>query len=177
MSRFFHGGSSDSETETSSDDYSSTDSEEQEQIQAAPSGPQRFSRFLKDSDDSDEEGGKRVVRSALDKSQEELRSIVKAIDLACDSEDWIGTQTQYEKLVKHLAKSHTLIKRHGYPAFLLECLVKLEDELTAVHENKELKKKLDAQNAKALTALRQNLRKQTKALEGEIKAWRAVLSY
>ena len=87
MSRFFR-STSDSESEsdselsqiTSEDDFSdqSTDNEEQQEEEA----PKR-SRFLRgeaDSDDSDEEGGRRQVKSQKDKRMEGLQAIVRSIE-------------------------------------------------------------------------------------------------
>ena len=45
-----------------------------------------------------------------------------------------------------------------------------------VYEDKDAKKKLTGTNAKALTALRQKMRKQDQALEIQIEKYRAVSS-
>jgi translation initiation factor 3 subunit C len=59
-----------------------------------------------------------------------------------------------------------------YPPFMLKALVDLDDFLKHQHEDKEAKKKLNALNAKALTAMKQKLRKFMKNYEQAIEEWR-----
>ena len=98
MSRFFR-STSDSESEsdselsqiTSEDDFSdqeeSSENEQEQEDQEAP----RRSRFLRgeaDSDDSDEDGGKRQVKSQKDKRIEGLQAIVKSVENGQKNNDW-----------------------------------------------------------------------------------------
>jgi hypothetical protein len=105
MSRFFHGGLSDSETsssdeedlyseeESSEEESSSEDEEEsaQEEESDSESDEEGGSRFLRgaESDESDEEDGKRTVKSAKDKRMEEIEAMIKAIDNAQKINDWV----------------------------------------------------------------------------------------
>jgi translation initiation factor 3 subunit C len=92
-SRFFHtGGSSDSSDYSSSDEYDSSDDEQQQNDQQQQQQKQSaFSRFLAD-EDSDEDSGKRVVKSAKQKLHEELLSIIKAIEGAKKQSDFVAVQ-------------------------------------------------------------------------------------
>ena len=61
------------------------------------------------------------------------------------------------------------------PPFFLRTLVNLEGSLNAaVAKDKESKKKMNASNARALTAVKQKLKKITKEFETEVKRYQAV---
>ena len=61
------------------------------------------------------------------------------------------------------------------PPFFLRTLVNLEGSLNAaVAKDKESKKKMNANNARALTAVKQKLKKITKEFETEVKRYQAV---
>lgn len=115
MSRFFRGGNSDSDSETTSDDSSSVYSDADETAlksavasAAASAGPaptgyaakasgaarSAFSRFLRNEDesDSDSDDGKRVVRSAKDKLFDELRITIRAVENGKKINDWLTVQ-------------------------------------------------------------------------------------
>jgi len=104
MSRFFHGGLSDSESSSSDEEelYSEEESEaedssseeesaEEEEASDDDSDEEGGSRFLRgaESDDSDDDEGKRTVKSAKDKRQDEIEGMVKAIENAQKINDWV----------------------------------------------------------------------------------------
>lgn len=61
------------------------------------------------------------------------------------------------------------------PPFYIQTLVSLEGSLnTAVAKEKEAKKKMNATNAKALTAVKQKVKKALKEYEGEVKKFQEV---
>lgn len=60
-----------------------------------------------------------------------------------------------------------MFKKSGVPMFYIKCLADLED-FTSSKDDKENKKKMDAPNAKALTALSQKLRKHNKQYASQI---------
>lgn len=61
------------------------------------------------------------------------------------------------------------------PPFYVRTLVSLEGSLnTAVAKEKEAKKKMNATNAKALTAVKQKLKKALKEYEAEVKKFQDV---
>jgi translation initiation factor 3 subunit C len=108
MSRFFQGSDSDTDSSSSSDDeiYSDQedaplsdgpsemgdDSDEGESSEDEDRGPAaRRDKFLKgvESDESDEDEGKRVVKSAKDKRLQEIEATSKAIDNGGKINDWV----------------------------------------------------------------------------------------
>jgi translation initiation factor 3 subunit C len=110
MSRFFQGSDSDTDSSSSSDEeiYSDQDDEEQsdddlgmddedeDESEAEGSGEedqgaQRRNIFLRGavSDESDEEEGKRVVRSAKDKRLQEIEATTKLIENGGKINDWV----------------------------------------------------------------------------------------
>ena len=181
MSRFFHGPSSSSEDESdytesissdesslSSSSLSATESERDEPVEGqTPAGRSTFSKFMKGDgahgdDSDDEDSGKRVVLSAKDKAMEELRSTVKLIDAnRVEADNWSNVQMDFDKLMKLISKFQSLLfKNSAYPPFLLKCIVDLEVAVTALADDKEARKKLNAADAKAVTVLKQKIRKQ-----------------
>lgn len=82
---------------------------------------------------------------------------------------------EFDKLVKQVAKSKNTIRQHGtgHPRFFLKALVELEQDLNSLFDDKEAKKKMNAPNAKALTAMKQKLRKYNATLETEIMAMKS----
>lgn len=61
------------------------------------------------------------------------------------------------------------------PPFYIRTLISLESSLsTAVSKEKDAKKKMNATNAKALTAMKQKLKKGIKEYEKEIKDFQTV---
>lgn len=106
MSRFFHGGLSDSESSSSDEELYSTEeeeeagasesgSEDESEEAAEESDEEGGSRFLTHGggmgdDDSDEEDGKRVVKSAKDKRLEEIEGCIKLIENGEKINDWVA---------------------------------------------------------------------------------------
>ena len=110
MSRFFQGSDSDEDSSSSSDEeiYSEEDEEQSDQdsqmedndegdeTEEEGSGDEargpatRRAFFLRDtiSDESDEEEGKRIVKSAKDKRLEEIEATSKAIENGGKINDW-----------------------------------------------------------------------------------------
>lgn len=76
-----------------SDSDSDSDSETEESMSEGEGKPKK-SRFLRtdatDEDTSDEEGGKRVVKSARDKRLEEMEASGKQMDNAVKINDWVA---------------------------------------------------------------------------------------
>jgi len=120
MSRFFQGSDSDTdsssdedeeiysdqEDEEQSDDDLEMDNEDEDESEAEGSGEedqgaQRRNTFLRGavSDESDEEEGKRVVRSAKDKRLQEIEATTKLIENGGKINDWVvisnGIRTPY----------------------------------------------------------------------------------
>ncbi|KAL6095089.1 eif3c [Pungitius sinensis] len=159
MSRFFATGS-DSESEESS----SAD----EITPKAPGTTYKQSLLLSD----DEEDTKRVVRSAKDKRFEELTNLIKTIRNAMKIRDMAKCLEEFEQLCRAFLKSKTIVDKEGVPSFYIRLLADLEDYLNQVWEDKEGKKKMNKHNAKALSTLRQKIRKYNRDYETEITSYK-----
>ncbi|KAF6734650.1 Eukaryotic translation initiation factor 3 subunit C [Oryzias melastigma] len=159
MSRFFATGS-DSESEESS----SAD----EITPKAPGTTLKQSLLLSD----DEEDTKRVVRSAKDKRFEELTNLIKTIRNAMKIRDMAKCLEEFEQLCRAFLKSKNIVDKEGVPSFYIRLLADLEDYLNQLWEDKEGKKKMNKNNAKALSTLRQKIRKYNRDFETEIAAYK-----
>jgi translation initiation factor 3 subunit C len=107
MSRFFQGSDSDSDTSSSEESVSFSEqedevqseggsemedeSEEEESDEEERGAMARRDYFLRgaQSDESDEEEGRRVVRSAKDKRLQEIETTTKAIENGGKINDWV----------------------------------------------------------------------------------------
>lgn len=157
MSRFFATGS-DSESETSS---------EEEQVVRAPVATFTFS--------DDEEETKRVVRSMKEKRYEELMSIIRNIRNYKKIKDMASMLNSFEDLQRAYTKAlPVVLKEEGgvTPRFYLRCLVECEDFISQVWEDRDGRKNMSKGNSKALTSLRQKLRKYMKDFEADVAKFR-----
>ncbi|KAF7792277.1 hypothetical protein EIP86_003313 [Pleurotus ostreatoroseus] len=165
MSRFLRSAGDDSsdESESESEDESEMSSDEEDK-------PKR-SRFLKtgsDDESSDEDEGKRVVKSAKEKRLEEMEAAGKMMDNALKINDWVAISNEFDKLVRMVQRQQNVSE--PVPPFYLRTLVSLEESLnTALAKEKEAKKKMNASNARALTAMKQKVRKTIKEHETDVK--------
>jgi translation initiation factor 3 subunit C len=108
MSRFFQGSDSDTDTSSSSDEEIYSEQEDEEHSEGLSGmeddsdsdesgsdedrGPAAIrDRFLRgaQSDESDEDDGKRVVKSAKDKRLQEIEATTKAIENGGKINDWV----------------------------------------------------------------------------------------
>ncbi|KAI9455352.1 eukaryotic translation initiation factor 3 subunit 8 N-terminus-domain-containing protein [Lactarius psammicola] len=171
MSRFLRlanddSDSSSSESKSEDEDGSDDDDDAPKEAKTKPK-----SAFLRDSDDeeSDEEV-KRVVKSARDKRLEEMEATGRAMDNALKINDWIAISTEYDKLARMVQRQQNVAE--PIPPFYIRTLISLETGLNAaLAKEKEAKKKMNASNARALTAMKQKVRKTVKEFEKEIKQY------
>uniref|UniRef100_A0A1A7XYL2 Eukaryotic translation initiation factor 3 subunit C n=1 Tax=Iconisemion striatum TaxID=60296 RepID=A0A1A7XYL2_9TELE len=159
MSRFFATGS---------------DSESEESLSFEEAPPKasggNFKQSLLLSDD--EEDTKRVVRSAKDKRFEELTNLIKTIRNAMKIRDMAKCLEEFEQLCRAFLKSKNIVDKEGVPSFYIRLLADLEDYLNQLWEDKEGKKKMNKNNAKALSTLRQKIRKYNRDFEAEITSYK-----
>ncbi|NP_001129648.1 eukaryotic translation initiation factor 3 subunit C [Xenopus laevis] len=160
MSRFFATGS-DSESESSLSG---------DEILPKPVGGTFGKQPIILSDD--EEDTKRVVRSAKDKRFEELTNLIKTIRNAMKIRDMTKCLEEFELLVKAFIKAKNIVDKEGVPRFYIRLLSDLDDYLNELWEDKEGKKKMNKNNAKALSTLRQKLRKYNRDFEASITAYK-----
>jgi translation initiation factor 3 subunit C len=84
--------------------------------------------------------------------------------------------TEFDKLVRLIQRQHNVSE--PIPPFYIQTLGSLEVSIkNAVAKEKEAKKKMNATNAKALTAVKQKVRKANKEYETEIKKYQDVYLY
>ncbi|KAH9041145.1 eukaryotic translation initiation factor 3 subunit 8 [Lactarius hengduanensis] len=171
MSRFLRLANDDSDS--SSSDSKSEDEDGSDDDDDAPKEAKTKikSAFLRDSDEeeSDEEV-KRVVKSARDKRLEEMEATGKTMDNALKINDWIAISTEYDKLARMVQRQQNVAE--PIPPFYIRTLISLETGLNAaLAKEKEAKKKMNAANARALTAMKQKVRKTLKEFEKEVKQY------
>ncbi|KZT59217.1 hypothetical protein CALCODRAFT_450562 [Calocera cornea HHB12733] len=157
--------SSEEEEEELSDD--DDDDEEKEEQKKVPG-----SRFLKgaDSDSESEEEEKKVVKSAKDKRVEEIEACAKSMDNALKINDWVKISDDYDKLIR-LVQRQVLVNE-ATPPLYIKTLVDLESSLNAaLAKEKTASKKMQANNARALNAMRSKLRKTLKESEDQVKLY------
>ncbi|CAM9119315.1 unnamed protein product [Bubo scandiacus] len=160
MSRFFTTGSdSESESSVSGDE-----------LVTKPVGATTASEPILLSED--EEDTKRVVRSAKDKRFEELTNLIKTIRNAMKIRDGTKCLEEFELLGRATPRPSAWWTRRGVPRFYVRILADLEDYLNELWEDKEGKKKMNKNNAKALSSLRQKLRKHNRDFERELSGYR-----
>lgn len=116
----------------------------------------------------DEEDTKRVVRSAKDKRFEELTNLIRTIRNAMKIRDVTKCLEEFELLGKAYGKAKSIVDKEGVPRFYIRILADLEDYLNELWEDKEGKKKMNKNNAKALSTLRQKIRKYNRDFESHI---------
>uniref|UniRef100_A0AAV2LGP3 Eukaryotic translation initiation factor 3 subunit C n=1 Tax=Knipowitschia caucasica TaxID=637954 RepID=A0AAV2LGP3_KNICA len=120
----------------------------------------------------DEEDTKRIVRSAKDKRFEELTNLIKTIRNAMKIRDMSKCLEEFEQLCRAFTKSKNIVDKEGVPSFYIRLLADLEDYLNQLWEDKEGKKKMNKNNAKALSTLRQKIRKYNRDYETEIASYK-----
>uniref|UniRef100_A0A452G0V5 Eukaryotic translation initiation factor 3 subunit C n=1 Tax=Capra hircus TaxID=9925 RepID=A0A452G0V5_CAPHI len=162
MSRFFTTGS-DSESESSLSG---------EELVTKPVGGNYGKQPLLLSED--EEDTKRVVRSAKDKRFEELTNLIRTIRNAMKIRDVTKCLEEFELLGKAYGKAKSIVDKEGVPRFYIRILADLEDYLNELWEDKEGKKKMNKNNAKALSTLRQKIRKYNRDFESHITNYKQV---
>lgn len=166
-----------------------TSDDEAAPTKAAPAAKPAMSRFLKttagsesssssseeDSDeDSDEdesdEDVKKVIKSAKDKRLDEMEATGKTMDNALKINDWVAISNEFDKLVRMVQRQQNMAQ--PVPPFYIRTLTSMESSLNAAVANeKEAKKKMNASNARALTAMKQKVKKTIKEHEKEIKQY------
>lgn len=157
MSRFFATGT-DSESESSS---------EEEQVARAPAPVYTFS--------DDEEETKRVVRSMKEKRYEEIEAIIHSLRNHKKIKDFSSALASFEEIQRAYTRAAPVVQKEENgvaPRFFIRALVELEDWVTSAWADKDSRKQLSKGSSKALTSLRQKLRKYTKDFEAEIAKFR-----
>ncbi|CAK5281476.1 unnamed protein product [Mycena citricolor] len=196
MSRFFR-NANDSDSESSDEEeevlMSSDDEAPVQQRPVAGARGNAMDRFLytaggssdssdddsesdDDSDDieSDEEEPQQAVRikSAQEKRLDEMEATGKVMENALKINDWVAISNEFDKLARMIQRQHNVSE--PIPPFYIRTLISLENSINnALAKEKEAKKKTNATNAKAMTAMRQKVKKALKEYEGDVTKFNA----
>ena len=85
----------------------------------------------------------------------------------------MSDRSEFDKLARMVQRQQNVSE--PLPPFYLKTLVSLEESLnTALAKEKEAKKKMNASNARALTAMKQKIKKTAKEYETDIKRFQDV---
>ncbi|KAG9220785.1 hypothetical protein CCMSSC00406_0002615 [Pleurotus cornucopiae] len=169
MSQFLRTAGSDSSSDSSSDEEDSDDDDSD-----APKKKKKGLPRASDTDDSDtdDEGKPGKIISAAEKRVQEMEGTGKAMDNAMKINDWVAISNEFDKLIRMVQRQSTVSE--PLPPFFLKTIASLETSVTnTIAKEKEAKKKMNATNAKALTAMRQKVKKTLKEYEKELKQYQA----
>ncbi|KAL6745259.1 eukaryotic translation initiation factor 3c [Haematococcus lacustris] len=164
-------GSSDTGSDSSSGSDSDSGSSSSDSDSSSSDDGKGGNRFLAGGSDSDSDDQKRVVKSAKDKALADLLACCEDIRKKMKINDWTSIQTLFDELNKRLEKC----QKHqgvGVPRGYVRILAELEDYLNETNANKEVKKKMNASNAKALNTMRQRLKKHMPTYQEQVNAFR-----
>jgi len=194
MSRFFRAaGDSDSDSDSSSDESLLSSGEDEAPAKpAASSSRPAMARFLRggpsdsdsdssDSDDSDSDEGEGSdadgedrpaarILSAQEKRVKEMETAGKAIENGLKINDWVAISNEFDKLNRMIQRQQNL--QEPPPPFFLKFLSTLESSVASTQaKEKQSKKKMNASNAKSLTAMKQKIKKSLKEHEATVKKY------
>ncbi|KAL0956288.1 hypothetical protein HGRIS_002446 [Hohenbuehelia grisea] len=166
MSRFLRTAQSDSSSSSSEEESDDSDDSDDEAPQKKRTGLPRASDSESD-EESDEEAPVKIL-SASEKRLAEMEGTGKAMDNALKINDWVAISNEYDKLTRMVQKQSNVSE--PIPPFYIRTLSSLETSVNnAQTKEKEAKKKMNATNAKALTAMKQKVKKALKEYEREVK--------
>ncbi len=80
----------------------------------------------------------------------------------------------FEKLLKAIQKANQIIQKEGIPRSYIKTLATLEDFVKKTQDDKTLKAKMNATNAKSFNAMKQKLKKHNKTYEKDLEEYRKV---
>ncbi|KAK0241914.1 eukaryotic translation initiation factor 3 subunit 8 N-terminus-domain-containing protein [Armillaria nabsnona] len=171
MSRFLRTAGSDSSS-SDSDESEDSDSDSDDDARSAKKTGQPLRSDSEDEDsEEDTKAGVRIM-SAQERRLADMESTGKAIDNALKINDWVAISNEFDKLVRMIQRQHNVSE--PVPPFYIKALISLESSLNAaIAKEKESKKKMNATNAKALTAMKQKVKKGMKEYEQDISKYNA----
>ena len=98
---------------------------------------------------------------------------MKTIKNSIKISDWSQVLDEFESLSRGLSKSAALIEKEGYPRNFIKGYAELEDAVETAWENREGRKKMNATAQRALSSLKQKLRKLRQSFEKDLETFRA----
>ncbi|KAL0580332.1 Translation initiation factor 3 subunit c [Marasmius crinis-equi] len=169
MSRFLRTAGSDSSDSSSSEEEESDDDDSDAPKTKKPA----FLRSDSEDEESEEEGrgGIRIL-SAQEKRLAEMEATGKAMENALKINDWVAISNEFDKLARMVQRQHNVSE--PIPPLYIKTLTTLENSVASAQaKEKEAKKKMNATNAKALTATKQKVRKAAKEYEQDVSKYTA----
>ncbi|CAH7686256.1 translation initiation factor eIF-3 subunit 8 [Phakopsora pachyrhizi] len=175
--RFLKGGSDsdDSDSDSDSDDDMDESDSDDDQKKATAGAGAKANRFLvgaeseTDSDSDDE--GRRVVKSAKSKRQDEIDSSVKIMENGSKINDWVVISNEFDKLTRLVQRQASATE--PLPIAFIKVIFSLEESQAAANENAATKKKMNATNAKAFNTMKQKLKKASREYEEILEKYKA----
>lgn len=123
----------------------------------------------------DEEETKRIVRSTKEKRYEEIEGIIHSLRNHRKIKDFSSALASFEDLQKAYTRAAPVVQKEESgiaPRFFIRALVELEDWVSGAWTDRDSRRTLSKGTSKALTSLRQKLRKYTKEFDAEVSKFR-----
>ncbi|KAG9082366.1 Translation initiation factor 3 subunit c, partial [Ceratobasidium sp. UAMH 11750] len=157
--------------EGASSSSSSSDTDDDEEDSDASDKPKKKKKDIYPGSDTDsEDEGPRTVKSAFQRRVEEMQAIETAIENALKINDWNAINNEFDKFGRVVHRQTNL--NDPVPSLFLKLLKSLESGISeAQAHEKTATKKMNATNARALTSVKQKIRRSSKEHEAAIKSY------
>lgn len=142
------------DSEFANDSDSDSDSDDGKASGPAYFLKKSFAKGASDDESSDEEDGKKVVKSAKDKLLDEIKAAISKIDSSRASNDWIVALSEFDKLNRLIVRAQQ--QNISTPNIYIKAIAQLDD---SIQETQQDKKKLNASVSKAFNTVRQRVKK------------------
>ena len=110
----------------------------------------------------------RVVRSAKDRTWDNIFEKVGKIRSAMKISDWGSIHDEFDRVNKEIPKAKMIILQHGYPPFYIKMLMEVEDFLNSTLKDKEVQAKMKPGVLRVLNRMKIVVRKHNKGFEDEL---------
>lgn len=184
MSRFLRTAGSDSSSESSDEEESDSDSDVAQRRR--PGLPLRDESDEEESDDEDRPAAR--ILSAQERRLAEMEATGKVVDNGLKNDDWVVISNgmslvhpdvcvltltpEFDKLARMVQRQQNVSE--PVPPFYIRTLLSLDTSIKNALADKDAKKKLTATKAKALTAMKQKIKKALKEHESEVAKFQTV---
>ncbi|KXN90912.1 Eukaryotic translation initiation factor 3 subunit C [Leucoagaricus sp. SymC.cos] len=162
MSRFLRTEGSDSSSESSDEESESDESDVPQRRR--PGLPLRDESDEEESDDEDKPTAR--ILSAQERRLAEMEATGKVIDNGLKNDDWAAILIEFDKLARMVQRQQNVSE--PVPSFYINTLLSLDTSVKGVLADKDAKKKLTTTKARALTAMKQKIKKTLKEYEAEV---------
>lgn len=186
MSRFFRSReetSSEDEEEYSSEEYSDSKEESQyeESEESDIEGGSESSESQPSSEEDEEdkthslrggysfESSRRITKSVQQKYHEELRHLTNSINTGLASNNWVTVLKDFDNLVKSRATGP--YPSHPYIRHVARTIAKLYECHESISSNKDLVKKFSPSVQKAISVIKQKIKRTESLFEADVKSW------